>query len=247
MESHNTTNKIEFTWKKETGLIIFNQEGIKIPKNLSAAIIEGKISNHIDRKILVEEDGDYFFKFDDDQFYLKSFYNLKTRKYTIKFVGNRKYSLDYWSIVLWSKELYFPILQFKNLDSAEYHEMLQMLKEINAVNDTRIQEAEDLDHERNQTKIIYRYLYLVALTVTALIMGIALRSYLSGNERIILVIYNSIIGCGIAFSTLMFFLVSFWKEPLKIETLRRHLVLQYIEGIFIVLVISIVFIFALTR
>ena len=245
MESHNATKLIEYTRKKEKGVIIFDQGGITIPENLSKKIIEGKISTHIARKILIKEDGGYFFKFDEN-FYLKTFYNLRNRKYTIKFVGNRKYSLDFGSIV-WSKEFYFPILQFKNLDSAEYYEMLHILKEIHAVSDTKIKEAEDMDNERNHTMLTNRYMYLLALTGIPILIGVVLRSYLSGNERIILVIYNIILGGGFAFSMLMFILMSFQKAPPNIEKLRRHLVLQYIEGIFVVLVISIVFTFALTR
>ena len=241
MESHNTTNKFEFTWKKETGLIIFNQEGIKIPKNLSAAIIEGKISNHIDRKILVEEDGDYFFKFDDEQFYLKSFYNLRTRKYTIKFVGNRKYSLDFGSIV-WSKELYFPILQFKNLDSAEYHGMLQILKELNAVNDTRIKEAEDMDHEQHQSKIITRYAYLGGLSALALVFGIIVVYGLHDYERKIIGICNILNTISFICNCLMMFLVD---KLVDFKKVRKFYISQYIEAIFVVLVFSIVFAFLL--
>jgi hypothetical protein len=245
MESHNGTNRIEYTRKKEQGVIIFDQDGITIPENLSKKIIDGKISTHIARKILFKDDGGYFFKF-DELYYIKTFYSLRNRKYTIKIVGNRTYSIGSGSIT-WSREFYFPILRFKNLESAEYHEMLQILKEINAVSDTGIKEAENMDNEQNQHKIVNRYMYLLALTGIPLLIGVVLRSYLSGNERIILVIYNIILGGGFAFNMLMFFLMSFRKNPSNIEKLRRHLVLQYIEGIFVVLVISIVFTFALTR
>jgi len=241
MESHNTTKKIEFTWKKEKGFIIFDHRGIKIPKNLSSAIIEGKISNHIDRKILVEEEGGYFFKFDDDQFYLKSFYNLRTRKYTIKFVGNRKYSLDFGSIV-WYKELYSPILQFKNLDSVEYHEMLQMLKEINAVNDARIKEAEDMDLDQHQDKITIRYAYLGGVSAFALLFGFMVFGMDSSLEQKILVICNILNLISFIGNVLMMFLVN---KLVDFEKVRKLYISQYIEAIFVVLVFSIVFAFLL--
>ncbi len=241
MESHNTTNKIEFTWKKETGLIIFNQEGIKIPKNLSSAIIEGKISNHIERKILVEEDGDYFFKFDDEQFYLKSFYNLRTRKYTIKFVGNRKYSLDFSSGFSWSQEFYFPILQFKNLDSVEYHEMLHMLKETHAVSDTRIKEAENMDHDQHQDKIVLRYAYLGGVSAFALLFGFTVFGMDSSFEQKILVICNILNIISFIGNLLMMFVVGYWVDPSDLEKMRKLYISQYIEAIFVVLAFSIVF------
>ena len=221
--------------------ISFSENGITIPENQSF-VIEGKISNHIDRKILVEEDGGYFFKFDDEQFYLKSFYNLRTRKYTIKFVGNRKYSFDFSSGFSWSQELYFPILQFKNLDSTEYHEMLQMLKEIKAVTDTRIKEAEDMDLDQHQGKITNRYAYMGLASAFALVLGFIFFSIDSPFERTIIVICNILNIISFIGNCIMMFIVN---KLVDFEKVRKLYISQYIEAIFVVLVFSIVFAFFL--
>jgi hypothetical protein len=245
METQRPEKNVELNSKKIRGFISFSQNGIKIPENLSSLVIEGKITDLIARKILFQEGNGYFFKF-DEKYYLKTFHSLRDQKYTIKFVGNRKYSIGSDSL-RWSQMVYFPILKFEKLDYSEYKEILQILEDFNVVSKSEIKKAEDAANIKNHAMLTYRYVYLAALTGIALFVGIALRDYLYGNERIILVIYNIIIGGGFAFSMLMFILVSFQKDPSNIEKLRRHLVLQYIVGIFVVLVISIVFIFALTR
>jgi len=243
METQRPVKNVEFIFKKTKNFISFYQNGIKIPENLSSIIIEGKILDLIARKILVKENNDYFFKF-DKEVYLKIFYNLRNRKYTIKLVGNRKYSIDF---IGWSRIFYFPILKFEKLDYAEYKEILQILEEVNFVSDAEIKEVEDIANLENHTMIMYRYIYLAVFLVFALLVGLGLFDYLTGNERVAIEIYNIINIGSFIYNMLMVFLVGFWGAPSNIEKMRKLYILQYIEGIFVVLVISTVFTFALTR
>ena len=169
---------------------------------------------------MVEEDGGYFFKFDNDQFYLKSFYNFRTRKYTIKFVG-----------------LYIPILQFKNLDPTEYHEMLQMLKEIHAVTDVCIKETEDLDLDQHQGKIASRYAYMGLASGFAFMFGF----FLPVDSPLIIRICNILNLINFIGNALMISLVNILGD--SFEKMRKLYISQYIEAIFVVLDILIVFAF----
>jgi hypothetical protein len=241
VEPQKPVKKIEFISKKTKNFISFSKNGIKIPENLSSMIIEGKISDFIAKKILFKENKDYFFKF-DKEFFIKTFYNLRNRKYTIKLVRNRKYS-----IIGWSRIFYFPILKFEKLDYAKYKKILQILEEINGVSDNDIKKAEDSANLENHTMIIYRYVYLIVFSVLALFAGLFLFDYLTGNERVVIEIYNIIIIGSFLYNMLMVFLVGFWGAPSDIKKMRIFYILQYIEGLVVVIVISAVFTFALTR
>ena len=230
METKKAPNHMEFRLKKTKNFVSFSQNGIKIPENLSRNIIKGKISTHLARKRLFKEKDDYFFKFETD-YELQTSYSLRKRKFTIKFVSRTG----------------IPILKFRNLEYEEYKEIRQILEETNAVNTAEIIEVENLAHEHNHNMIIYGYIFWAAFSMFAFLAGIGLYEYLSGNERVVIEIYTAITIGSLVYNTLMCFIVGLKGDPSDIKKLRRHLVLQYIEGIFVVLVILIVFTFALTR
>ena len=153
MEPHNATNRIDFTTKKETGVISFSQAGIIIPANLVKHIVYGKISTNLARKIMVREGDDYLLKFDQD-YELRTSYCFTSRKYSIKFVDC-------------SGIFDFRIMKFQNLGHAKYQTMLQMLGEVNDAINPNIKEIEDLAHEQNQTIIMYGYIFWAILSVFA--------------------------------------------------------------------------------
>jgi hypothetical protein len=234
MESHTPVKNMEFMFKQTKNFVSFYHDGIRIPENLSKKIIKGQISTHLARKILVKEDGFYFFKFDED-YELQTSYCLRNRKYTIKFVDR--------SGIIFN----FPILKFRNLEYDEYQEMLQILEEINVASILEIKEIKDLAHEHNFTMILYGYIFWAIFSVFARLVGIGLYDYLSGNERVVIDIYTIITLGSFAYNTLMCILVGLKRDPSDIEKMRKLLILQYIQGLFVVLVISVVFAFALTR
>ena len=180
---------------------------------------------------MVKEDGGYFFKFDED-YELQTSYCLRNRKYTIKFVDR--------SGIIFN----FPILKFRNLEYDEYQEMLQILEEINVASTPEINEIKDLAHDQNQTKIIYRYMYMGGLSAFALLFGILLFVYnLHDYEQKIIEICKILSAIGFIGNLLMMFVVDLWVDPSDIEKMRKFYISQYIEAIFVILVFSIVFAF----
>ena len=121
--------------------------------------------------------------------------------------------------------------------------MLQKLQEIHAVSDTGIKEAENMDHEQNQTKIIYRYAYLGGLSAIALLFGIMIVFSLHDYEQKLIVFCSIVNSISFVYNVLMMLVVSLLVDPSDIEKMRKIYISQYIEGIFIVLAFSILFTF----
>ena len=183
MESHNTTNKIEFTWKKEKGFIIFDHREIIIPENLSSVIC-GDLSELLTENRVTKENDLYIFEIGQEiklKLKTKIRINREKQRYSIEFgVG----------IGFFSR----PILKFKNLTHEKYQQILHILEAHAIFSKAYMEEFIEFANDMIYTGNSFRYAIWGLISGFTLLSGLVLLEFLNEKNTIVILLYYILDG-----------------------------------------------------
>ena len=233
MDPENRTNSMEFTWKKETGVIIFGQGGIKIPENLSS-IIRGDLSELTAENIIAKEDKFYVLKIGPG-IKLKIKIKLRINR------ENQRYSIEFGTGMGFFSR---PILKLKNLTHEKYHQILHML-EANAIfSKADLEEFIEFANDRIYTRNTFRYAIWGCLSLFTLVGGLVLLEFLNEKNTIVILLYYILNGVYLLYNMFipldLAFRQKFYSNP---DRQRKIHITQKIARNLYLFIITFVYIF----
>jgi hypothetical protein len=233
MDSQNESNSIEITLKKEKGFIIFGEGVIKISENLSS-VISGDISKLTAEEIITRENNFYFVKIGHE-------IKLKIKTKIRIQIRNQKYTLEFgigWGFFSRS------ILKFKDLNLEKYHQMLHMLETNNIFSKEEMKEFEEFANDRIHSGNSSRNALWGSISLLTLVGGLVLIELLTGNYRIVLLIYYILNGIYFLYNLVFYWGPALHSNPEKqrkihiTQKIARNLYLFVITFVYLLAFIS---------